>query len=90
MNSENDKPFGDIDRGIDELSKESLKDLAIERGKKMQELQKDYNSAIQFAKFEKDIEIERLKGLLEKEVREKAFGIKEEDIWQQYKKDNQL
>ena len=90
MNSENDKPFGDIDRGIDEFSKESLKDLAIERGKKMQELQKDYNSAIQFAKFEKDIEIERLKGLLEKEVREKAFGIKEEDIWQQYKKDNQL
>ena len=90
MNSENDKPFGDIDRGIDELSKESLKDLAIERGKKMQELQKDYNSAIQFAKFEKDIEIERLKGLLEKEVRQNAFGIKEEDVWQQYKKHNQL
>jgi len=71
----NDKPFGDIDRGIDELSKESLKELAIERGKMMQK----------FA-----TEIERLKGLLEKEVREKAFGIKEEDIWQQYKKDNQL
>jgi len=75
MNSENDKPFGDIDRGINELSKESLKELAIERGKMMQK----------FA-----TEIERLKGLLEKEVREKAFGIKEEDIWQQYKKDNQL
>jgi len=75
MNSENDKPFGDIDRGINELSKESLKELAIERGKMMQK----------FA-----TEIERLKGLLEKEVRQNAFGIKEEDVWQQYKKHNQL
>jgi len=57
------------------LSKESLKELAIERGKMMQK----------FA-----TEIERLKGLLEKEVRQNAFGIKEEDVWQQYKKHNQL
>jgi hypothetical protein len=73
-----------FDAGIKELHSivENLKLQVSERQDRLDGVDKRNYELLEY--------IDRLKGLLEKEVREKAFGIKEEDIWQQFKKDNQL